>query len=494
MVMPIELSGNNRMIPGRKVLGDIDHAISEVHSKIAEQEQRTESLTEQVIEQQQAMAEDYRELAKVRLGQLLGNADEVSLRLDQAEQQVFALFKQRREALASLQGEISKLADKLQTLADERAEQIEQVDQAAEILDEAEAKTQLRLGTDQDYQKQLHKVEEADGKAGYAEEKAKRSEEELEQKGVSYRDDPLFMYLWQRDYGLTAYQSGDLIRWLDDKVARMIGFADARANYTRLNEIPQRLREHAVSLRAEADEEFALLKAMDQDAREEDGIYALEKSLQESQTSLDALDRELEQQGIAEKALLNQKRNFATGEDKYSQRALEFLANEFKRDDLRELRLDALRTPSPDDDLIISRMLDRERQLQDINQLMDGMNNSVHQHYNRLSELEKLRIDFKHQRYDRNGSVFGDNAMVGMMLTQFLEGMLDRNMLWKVLQQQQRYHQHSNPDFGSGGFGQGSVWNEELGDMVGEIGRDTLDGIGSGVFNSGGGFRTGGGF
>ena len=101
----------------------------------------------------------------------------------------------------------------------------------------------------------------------HADEKAARSEEEKLQKGEAYRNDRLFMYLWRRDFGLPGYRAWPLARWLDGKVARLIGFADARANYDRLNEIPERLREHADGLKAAAEAEFQALRDLDSAAR-----------------------------------------------------------------------------------------------------------------------------------------------------------------------------------------------------------------------------------
>ncbi|MEN8762050.1 MAG: hypothetical protein ABF290_06405, partial [Thiogranum sp.] len=67
----------------------------------------------------------------------------------------------------------------------------------------------------------------------------------------------------------------------------------------------------------------------------------------------------------------------------------------------------------------------------------------------------------------------------------FLNGMLDRDSLWRVLEQQQRYRpRRTNPTFGSGGFGRGTVWGGRRGGLGGGFGRG----------GGGGGFRTGGGF
>ena len=50
----------------------------------------------------------------------------------------------------------------------------------------------------------------------------------------------------------------------------------------------------------------------------------------------------------------------------------------------------------------------------------------------------------------------------------------------------------SNPTFGSGGFGRGTVWNGGIGDILGELGRAARTGAGRPPRRGGGGFRTGG--
>ena len=50
--------------------------------------------------------------------------------------------------------------------------------------------------------------------------KTEQAEADREEKGKPYRDDPLFMYLWERGYGTSAYKAGNLIAWLDGLVAR----------------------------------------------------------------------------------------------------------------------------------------------------------------------------------------------------------------------------------------------------------------------------------
>ena len=108
-----------------------------------------------------------------------------------------------------------------------------------------------------------------------------------------------------------------------------------------------------------------------------------------------------------------------------------------------------------------------------------------------------VRTEFKRHRYDCSGSSFSDGALITLMISNFVNGMLDRRTLWKVLQEQQRCRpQCSDPTCGSGGFGRGTVWDSgvgglrDLGDIVGGFGRG---GFGRGDSRGGGGgrFRTG---
>jgi hypothetical protein len=492
------------MISGRQTLASLDQAVAEERGKTDTVGQRVEALSAALVELRKADAQDYRELAKVRVDLLAGG--QLVQHIDQAEQQVLALLESREVAAGELTGRIQAVEGARMTLEVERTAQAKEVARAAEAVDKAEARTQARLDADAAYQAQRERAQEAERTAMHAEEKAASSEQEKEQKGKSYRGDPLFMYLWERNYGLPAYKAHPLVRWLDGKVARLIGFADARANYARLNEIPQRLREHAERVEAAAEAEIQALEDLDTRAREADGIPVLEAQLEHQQAKLDAIDERIEGAEAEHQALLAQKTAFASGDDDHTRKAVEYLAAEFQRNDLMELRREALATPFPEDDLIISRMLQRDDERCATEATIQGLKDTLEQHRKRLAELEAVRTEFKRHRYDRPGSAFSDGALIALMLGNFLNGMLDRQTLWKVLQEQQRFRpQHSDPTFGSGGFGQGTVWGGgvgdlgDLGDIFGHLGRGGLGrrrGGGGGGFGGGGGggFRTGGGF
>ena len=249
------------MISGQQTLSSIDEALIAERRTVSQIEQEIAGLNAQRTEQQQAQVQDYRELARVRVDVLA--SDGLLQHLDDAERQVVALLEQRRDAAEELDRRIAVAAAAIGDREQERAVSAAKVDAAVKAVDGAEARTQARLDADPAYRAQREQAHEAERTARHAAEKASRSEEEKEQKGESYRNDPFFMYLWSRDFGLPGYRAGFLARWLDGRVARLIGFADARANYARLSEIPERLRGHAEGLAAAAEAEFQSLRDLD---------------------------------------------------------------------------------------------------------------------------------------------------------------------------------------------------------------------------------------
>ena len=466
------------MISGRHALGVIDDSLNQERASIETADTRIAEISRQLLALQQARVEDIRELARLRVD-MMASGNTLS-GIDAVERQVAAVLKARQTAEAELDARIPALQDERNGLEAGRETQRQAVEEAADALDLAEAATQARLDADVDYQAREQRTREADRIARHAEDKALHSEQEKNEKGQSYRDDALFLYLWDRHYGTPQYRAWPVTRWLDTKVARLVDFEDARANYARLQEIPVRLREHAEQKKRDAEAAFEVLRGLDEQAREQDGVVALEASRDQQQASLEEIDVRIEEAAERYGELLARKEEFSVGEDEHYRKAVGYVASELRRDDTRELRRDAMATPFPDDDLVVNRLFEREHQVQQLETSLNELKRALRQQHEKLQELESLRADFRHRRYDQSGYSFSDGTLIAAMLGNFLNGMLDRDSLWRVLEQQQRYRpRRTNPTFGSGGFGRGTVWGGRRG------------GFGRG---GGGGFRTGGGF
>ena len=486
------------MISGRNTLGFIEDSLNNERGSIDTAERRIAEVSSQLLKLQGTRIADYRELARLRVDMMAkGN---MMTSIDVVSRQVAAALEARKTVEARLDDQIDSLQGDRAALEEEREYQRQVLEKVAEALDVAEAATQARLDADSDYQAQDERVRDAERIAMHAAEKAAQSEQEMDEKGQSYTDDALFMYLWDRHYGTPQYRAWPITRWMDNRVAHLIDFADARANFARLQEIPVRLREHADQKKSEAEAVFEVLRKLDEDARKEDGIVDLETARDSEQTTLEAIDARIEEATGRYEQLMQLKEDFAAGEDEDYRKVVKYVTSELQRDDMQELRRDAMATPFPDDDLIVSRLFEGEQQVQQLGDSLKELKSALHQQRKKLQELESLRTDFRRRRYDQAGYSFSDGALIAAMLSNFINGRLDRDSLWRVLEQQQRYRpQRTDPTFGSGGFGRGTVWGGRRGGFgggwnPGGLGRGSSMGGRGGGSGGGGGFRTGGGF
>ena len=85
---------------GRQTLGEIDRAVDEAHARVTAVEARVEAAEQQLQAQRRGQLEDYKALARLRVGLLADAA--LLAHLDQSEQQVTALLAQRETALTLL--------------------------------------------------------------------------------------------------------------------------------------------------------------------------------------------------------------------------------------------------------------------------------------------------------------------------------------------------------------------------------------------------------
>ncbi len=189
-----------------------------------------------------------------------------------------------------------------------------------------------------------------------AEEKLAQAEADRDMKRRPYEADPLFMYLWKRRFGTAEYRAIPLVRFLDRKVARLVGYDAARANYFMLNEIPVRLRAHAERLRAEVEAGRARLAAIERTELAKSGIEPLEAKVAEAETALEQAEDRLAEADAEVAALDREQDEAAAGSDMGHREAIELLAAAVSRRDIGALRAQAVRSPDSKDDEIVRRI------------------------------------------------------------------------------------------------------------------------------------------
>ncbi len=467
------------MLSGTQVSGSIDAVYGQALREAGAIDAEIASLTERYLKLREHEAAAYIALARLRLSDLAGDAAVDDLTA--AESQARRLLDQRSEAIRVIDADLAGVEADLARLSRERADLDAEVAQQSGLLEAAESAALSELSRTDAHAAQRAVAEDAEKVAHHAEQKAQFAEHDRIEKGKPYNEDPLFMYLWNRGYGTSKYKSGAIARYFDGWVARLIAFEKARANCAMLVEIPKRLKAHAERQRALADEAAGTLDAMQQEALRSAEPAACREHLADARAKLDAVETRVEALEARRAAIFDERAKLNSGADKATIEALDLIVAALKRDDLRQLKDQAMRTPLPDDDTVVDRIEDIEIEIEAVEAAVDEHKAQQAEHRKRVAELERVRREHRQQGRENAAWDFRDVGMLSMLLTQVLGGALSGDGLRD--QMNRRRMPGSRGGFGGGGprfpggFGGG-----------GRMPRMPRGGSG------GGGFRTGGGF
>ena len=464
------------MITGRDTLQEINDHILQAQSQIESAGHRMDELSSRLNTLRFEVAEQYRQLAKFRLDEL--HANRMISRLDKADQAILAFLDKRSQALSELQNKLKECIARQQKLEQERVVQQDARDKAIDTLQRQIESSKAHLEQTESYRLQKENAARAAQVAQRADEKALQSEDDLASKGKPYKDDSIFMYLWRRRFMTPDYHAGRFVRWLDNWVARLIDFKEARVNYHMLNELPLRLREHATKAEEDAQRQKQMLQALENEEAEKDGIFKLQTELEKAEKHLHQIDNDIEAEEASHQKLLERQIAFTSGEDEITQKAIELLVAELEHEDIANLYTEAQATPRPEDDAIVVRLNKLQEEEKRASDQISSLKNTQQEQQHALEELTQLRRRFWKSSYDASNSSFPINLGLGVLLRAILRGGMSSGTAWDKIERAQ--HWKRTPDFGGfrgsgGGFGGGG-------------------GFGSGGSFGGGGFRTGGSF
>jgi hypothetical protein len=296
------------------------------------------------------------------------------------------------------------------------------------------------------------------------------------------------MYLWRKKHGQPEDTSGRLVRLVDRKIARLINYQDARANYAMLQEIPARLREHAKNKQNDVEVERQRVTDIERKALVADGIEPLEARANAAQAAMTAAAEEVAKitAGLQQIEADRQKALGVADEAVYDQ-AVGQLAQALSQEDLRQLYQEAVRTATKADDQAIVAISGARTALQKTDGEVAQIRGQIREMAVRRSELEGARDRARSSGYgDPRGTFGGGQDMLGAVIGGILAGALQGGALDRVLRDNYRSPgRRSDPDFG--GRGEAPSWPNPWSPGPADSGRGPGD-------DAGGGWRTGGSF
>ncbi len=508
-------------LSGPEALRSLDEALRDIRREEDEIARRLARSAELVAKFRESESELFRELARVRLDPSV--QDELTGKLTQAEVKARDMLAEHAARLEAAEAELKGLDGRIATLATERA---------GLVTKAAEHQAQLRALADRISAEAMRdpayaeKREAADRLAEIAAEslgKTEQAEADRELKGKPYRDDPLFMYLWERGYGTRNYRVNNLVAYLDSLVAGLVGYPEARVNFAMLNEIPLRLREHAERQQQIAAAAQAEVEALEDQAIDAAGGKPIRDALAAAEARMAAIDEDTVALEDQRDDLTKRQRDLAQGADPAFADAVAGLAGVLGREDLRTLLAEARATQTTQDDTIVQQVDELRQRAADEDADTREQKARLKTLAARRRELEDIQYEFKKQGFDNPRSTFREDNLVGDVLTEFLRGGISAADYWGRWRKSQNWtggagntgatrsstRSSSGFDWPDSSFGGGSGTNRSKGGFGGSWGRLPTGGSRGGGSSGGGlsrprtgssgnrtsgGFKTGGGF
>jgi hypothetical protein len=492
------------MTSGRKAYADLGRQIETLRADAAQISRRLGELT---LRQEQAKAQENREvarLAQLRLHDL--DARRVGDALGAADREAMALMTRREAALAKVEAAIQVSAQRQQALEAQRDRSDDERESLQAQIASGLAGVIERARASEAWQALATRAETLESQADHAAEKAAQAEGDRAAKGAPYEADPLFSYLWQRQYGSATYRAGLLARALDGWVARLIGYRDAARNYRLLLALPAHLRRHADALAAEAGKARADLEQFERVALDEAGIGALQDKLAQAGEALDATTKQIAAEEAAHAQLLRQRGEFVEGRDEYTRNALALLNQAIAGASSEALDRATGSTPDPRDDAAAAAIAQAREAQHGLDEQIRQCRREHDERLSALARVEELRRRFREERYDGRDSDFDDGLDWDNVVGGVMRGVLEMTRAWERVQRHQKFRMPRSIDipgvgdifdiadiFGGGGRRSGSDRKRGRKDSrKGGFGGNIFKG--GGGFGGGGGFRSGGGF
>ncbi len=504
-------------ISGRDALHALDGALGDLRQALARAIAAADESQAREAEVQDEQLQLYRALAAIRFD-VVREADGTEP-LDALHLRARDLIDGHAAHVRQEAGAVEAASLRIMTLESERAALARRHDEAIETYEARVAEVEARLLEDPNYKSRVEANAKAAAIAQRAEQKLEVARADREEKGRPYRDDPLFLYLWQRRFRSPDYRAPAPIRMLDSWVARVCGYDQAFLNYQRLTELPERLAEHAGEVRRKANDALAALEAAEIEALRAAGADTLRAAAEALMDTIGETDAEIEAAEAAHQALVQRHESAMRSETGPAVEARNLLADGLRRASFPDLRVLAAETIEAADDRIVDQLV-RLRAEQMSLDLEAKRLADMPRHLRRdLGNVEELRRRFKTARFDSPYTLIR-SATFDDVLTGLAAGRLSPKSGFDMLKRAvRRRPPRTEPGFGGRRRSETIGLPDDLEDVLWEVasgvGLEIARGVGRGTISLGGlgvgrrsgrptsfpggggkrgGFRTGGGF
>jgi len=478
-------------VNGRDALHTIDVVISDARRALTAALETVDMQARRGTEVQREQLQAFRAMADVRIDLIQKRHNGVDLK--GIDQKAAELMRQHEKFVERETARLETLVAEISQLEADREAQAERLDEAVRVWEDKTSEIIAGLGDDPEYSALADAAERARSVQERAEQKLDLARADREEKGAPYDNDPLFSYLWDRQFRTPDYSAGPFTRFLDGWVARLCGYDKAHLNYARLVELPYRLAEHVERVAALEAEAVTSLAEAEAASLKSGGADDLRVEAEAEREALAALDLKIEQSETAHLAKARAHQDALQARTGPAEEARIVIEQELRKASFPDLRVLAAQTITLDDDELVDQLVKLRAEEMQIE--LSARENAALPERRRweLKKLEGLRSKFKDAGFDSAYIAFQSAALdeavddllggdrgVEKVIKRLAKGMkrLDRRRSGKR-RDRRDYRRRSN------GF------EQVLGDVAWEIAREAMRGSRGGfdIGDLGGGSR-----
>ncbi len=462
-----------RKLSGHDTLSIIDDSIVDMRRMLSDAIAEAEQLDVRQARVQSEQVSLFRDLATIRLDVV--QASEGATQFDAIHADASRLMDEHEVYVQEFSDALAGADGEIRVLETSRNESAAKHLAAVNAYEDKVAEVEASLAENVAYNALIDATEETAAVAARSHQKLDVAVAEVEDKGAPYREDKLFMYLWDRKFRSPEYDAGLITRMMDGWVAKLCKYDDAFLNFQRLTDLPVWLEQHAQDQDEKAEKALAALEGAEQDALDKAGATKLQETANTLLQTIRETDQNIDR-AEEKHSKIAQKHSVALREESGpAKEARVLLSDGLKKTSFQSLRTMAAETVSFDDDRIVDRLVKLRTEEMSNELEQERAARRPERFRESLGDLEYVRRQFKRARYDGQYSVFPRSSLDDVLSSVSAGRMSGDEGFRRLARSLRRLKPKAQPGFGgmprSSTIGLPGILGDVLWEVAKEAGR-----------------------
>jgi len=407
------------------------------------------------------------------------DSDSIGATIQEVQYDIHRIYEEKEHHRQELETEAAALVSRKKTLENDYEKLTEELNKLAEKRLELEEKVAGKLEKNPDFIKQCEQSSTFGEKVKQYQVRAEEMALESEEKLPEFKEDKLFSYLLECNYGTARYKGRGLRKRMDSWVARQVKFSDQYKNFQFLQTTPEIMALEVEKIQDELDGIMTEVSKIEKVYQDKYGLTdVIEKGLKVGQKR-EELMAALEELEESYAKIVGAREELENDRGHYHKKALKKIGNFLESQPVRSLRNQAAKQPGKTDDLLVDQIDKVEKAIDKARETASLVETERSLSENKLESLGRICAKYRRKDFDSARSFFSDKFSIADYLKAFMGGSMTEASFWSALVHNQNFSRPArgySPIFdqmGPTSQDMAGVFGRALGEMIlsGQMGR-----------------------